>query len=86
METWEDANVRIAELEWRRKQLDTRLARMKAAAALKDEKRENRRRFVAGGVLLSLLNGNDETWSTVAGVLLDRNLKRPTERKLFGLD
>jgi type II secretory pathway component PulJ len=86
MKSWEDATTRIIELERRRDQLEARLARTKAVAAINDKKRENRRRFLAGSVLLSLLDGNDETWSIVAGVLLDRTLKRPSERGLFGLD
>ncbi len=86
MKSWEDATARIAELECRRNQLDARLGRLRAAKGANDKKRENRRRFVAGGVLLSLLDGDDETWRNVASVLLDRNLRRPQERSLFGLD
>jgi hypothetical protein len=86
MKSWEDATARIVELERRRSQLGARLARKKAVAAINDKKRENRRRFLAGGVLLSLLDGNDETWRIVAGILLDRTLKQPHERDLFGLE
>lgn len=86
MKSWEDATARIAELECRRHQLDARLARLRAAEGANDKKWENRRRFVAGGVLLSLLDGDDETWRAVASALLDRTLKRPHERGLFGLD
>jgi type II secretory pathway component PulJ len=86
MTVWSDTTARVAELERRRQQLDARLARMRAREALADKKRDDRRRFVAGGVLLSALEEGDGSWGLVARVLLDRRLTRPSDRALFGLD
>jgi hypothetical protein len=81
-----DVENRLAKLEQRRQRLDARLTGMRARASMADAKRENRRRLVAGGVVLSALDSRDDVWSLVARVFLDKALKHPDERALFQLD
>jgi septal ring factor EnvC (AmiA/AmiB activator) len=81
-----DVENRITKLEQRRQRLDARLTGMRARASIADTKRQNRRRLVAGSVVLSALDSGDEVWSLVARVLLDKALKHPSERALFQLD
>lgn len=66
-------------------QFSARLERHQAREAAKAQKRANRRRLVAGGVLLALFDRAD-IMRTVAFCLLDRGLSDPAERALFDLD
>lgn len=79
------ADAALAKIEREMRQFSARLERHQMREAAKRQKRANRRRLVAGSVLLALLDRRD-IMRTVALSLLDCGIDDPVERALFDLD
>ena len=75
---------RIKALELKRKQIDARIANLRAAGQADARKRDTRRKILVGAVMLNQADTN-ETARTDLWKLLDQNLDKNRDRELFGL-
>ena len=76
---------RIKALELKRKQIDARIANLRAANQADARKKDTRRKILAGAVVLNQADTDREA-RTRLWKLLDRNLDKTRDRELFGLD
>ena len=73
---------RLDELKAKRERLDALIQRANAREAARSRKEMLRRKIVAGTIFLEQLYPNDDAIRR----LFETHLKRPEDRRLFGLD
>ena len=75
---------RIKELEQKKKQLEARIQKLKAAESAKKRKEDTRRKILLGAMVMKLIEtgywSQDEIYQQ-----LDKFLDKELDRKLFGL-
>ena len=84
MTTRRPPEEQLADLEKREQQLKARIQKKRAEVAGKTRRENTRRKIIAGALALEHAE-HDKAFGTALQRLLKEHVKRPEDRKLFGL-